>query len=413
MPVSSPNLLTHNAQHYDVVIVGAGLVGCSLALSLAQHSALSIAVLERAPAIKGNPNPNQRVVALGNVASSMLQENGVFDALGAEFCHPYQRMFVWDECSAGELNFDAQQQFGKQQINQQKLSEPPALLGHMIDSVQCTWLLQQALLDQRTIHPVYECQLTALSIDDNGAHLSSDTGDFSAPLIVAADGARSWVRQQAKIFANHRAYNQQGIVAKITTENSHEDTAWQRFLATGPVAILPLSNNQSSIVWSADTSLAKQLMKASDTEFEEQLAQALEYKLGKVSLLSKRQAFPLHSQQAERYFSRHIALVGDAAHSIHPLAGQGANLGFKDVQALSTLLAKTAPTALGDLAVLQHYQQQRKADNQQTDLMMSALHRAYQHNSALWSTLRGLGMNAISSSSTVKQLLAKQAMGLK
>ncbi|MFT5572233.1 MAG: 2-octaprenylphenol hydroxylase [Cryomorphaceae bacterium] len=388
---------------HDVIIVGAGLIGAALALRLSQETDLTIALVERAPQLSDKPSPNLRVVALGAVASEILDCCGVLQELGPQACHAYNAMHVWDESSSGQLSFSAQEQ-GLEQ------------LGFMIDSLECTRQLQAKAAHSETIDEYFETQISALSMQHIGAVLSvkakgSESTQLCADLLIAADGGGSWVRRQAKIFANRLPYEQKGIVARISTSEPHQDTAWQRFLQTGPVAILPLADNQSSIVWSASNQRADELLKLNTADFERALSEALESKLGSVSLLSERVAFPLHSQRAEQYIKRHLALVGDAAHSIHPLAGQGANLGFKDVESLVQTLSSADGGNIGSLDVLKKYQRARKADNEQTDLMMSALHKAYRNNDSAWITARGVGMNLISSSKTLKQLLVRHAIG--
>jgi 2-octaprenylphenol hydroxylase len=360
-------------------------------------------VLERAPQFCDTPSPNLRVVALGVVASEILDYCGVLQELGPQACHSYTSMHVWDESSSGLLRFSAEEQ-GLEQ------------LGFIVDSVECTRQLQAKLAQAEAIDVCFDTQISELALQEAGAVLSintkgSDLMQLSSDLLIAADGASSWVRRQAKIFANRLPYEQKAIVARIQTSEPHQDTAWQRFLESGPVAILPLSENQSSIVWSANCQRADELLELSNADFEIELSAALESKLGSVSLLSERTAFPLHSQKAEQYVRRHLALIGDAAHSIHPLAGQGANLGFKDVDSLVQILATTEQGTIGSLKVLEKYQRARKADNEQTDLLMSVLHKAFQNNDAAWVTARSVGMNWISGSKALKQLLVRQAIG--
>ena len=417
---------------YDVIVVGAGMVGSAFALLLSKviskHPGLKIAVVEHAAMLPKAEHLNQRVVALGEAATDVLKEVGIFESLADNVCHAYDKMFVWDENTDGELGFAAQ--------DYNKTS-----LGYLIDSLECARLLQSQLAADENIHTFYEFSAVSLSFactdgpsaldlgggNGSSAELRSDNAVLRAPLVVAADGNRSWVRQQAKIMSSQHDYQQRGIVVKIHTELSHQDTAWQRFLETGPVAVLPLADNQSSIVWSANLTLAEQLMAMPDKDFEIALADALETRLGKVQVLSKRLSFPLKSQTAERYFRKGVVLIGDAAHSIHPLAGQGANLGFKDAVSLAQVLAdalennsisrvNSSPrpdtSQLGDLAILERYQRARKLDNQQTDMMMSALHLAYQNNAPWWLGARSIGMNWIGSSIAIKRLLARQAMGI-
>jgi len=233
---------------YDVVIVGSGLVGSSLALWLAKHTQHRVAVVEQSPPLKSNDSSNQRVVALGKIATDLLQDVGVFAELGLAHSHPYKRMFVWDENSSGELEFHANDTDCDQ-------------LGFMVDAQQCTVLLHNALQESTQVDSFFNSSVTDLGFEYDLAELSLDDSQvLRTTLLVGADGARSWVRQQARIFANHRSYSQQGIVAKIGTDAPHQDCAWQHFLSTGPVAILPLSNNESSLVWRADTKGSDQLM---------------------------------------------------------------------------------------------------------------------------------------------------------
>ncbi len=382
----------------DVTIVGGGLIGSALALWLAKHSDHSITLVELNDQMSLPKQANQRVIALGALATDFLDQIGVLRELDAQHCHSYQKMFVWDSNSNGELCFEADQ-----------IGE--ARLGHMIDSQMCTYRLQQAVLNSK-VNCYFGVQTKSLRLTDTSAILETDVDNFKANLLVAADGSRSWIRQQAKIFANHHSYDQQGIVATIETEESHQDCAWQTFLESGPVAVLPLANNQSSIVWSANNALAEKLLAMTDDEFESALSQALDGRLGSVTLKSKRQAFPLGSMQAESYFRRNLALVGDAAHSIHPLAGQGANLGFKDAKVLAKLMVNSEASALGNPRLLSVYQKKRQSDNRQTDLLMSALHQAYQLDLPLWMLVRGLGMNVINGSDVLRDALARQAMGI-
>ena len=341
---------------------------------------------------------NQRVVALGALATNFLDDIGILATLDLDHCHAYQTMLVWDENSDGELYFDAAR-------------AGQSHLGHMIDSQMCNYQLQQAVYNSR-VNCHFNTQLSKLELDRTGSLLQTESGAIDSKLVIAADGARSWVRQRAKIFANYQGYGQQAIVAKIETEKLHQDCAWQCFLASGPLAILPLSKNHSSIVWSADNVLAEQLLALSDSDFASALSSALQGRLGSVRLLSKRQAFPLGSLRAERYFKRNLVLLGDAAHSIHPLAGQGANLGFKDAQVLGALLAGAKQADLGSPRLLSVYQAKRQVDNNQTDTLMSALHQAYKFNFPIWMLLRGMGMNFINGSDTLRNALARQAMGL-
>jgi 2-octaprenylphenol hydroxylase len=391
----TPNSAVHKS---DIVIVGAGLIGSAMALWLAKHTDYSISLVERNLAMPLPEQANQRVVALGTLATDFLDDIGVFSKLDSEHCNAYKKMLVWDDNSDGELVFDA-------------ASTGRVSLGHMIDSEMCTYQLQQAVLSSR-VHCHFAVRATSVELSQTGARINIDAGHFDTKLLIAADGSRSWVRQQAKIFANHQGYGQRAIVAKIETSKSNQDCAWQCFLSSGPVAILPLSANQSSIVWSADSALAEQLMSTDDEAFENALSKALQGRLGSVKLLSSRQSFELVSLRAEQYYKRNLVLLGDAAHSIHPMAGQGANLGFKDALVLAELLANSQPSEFGSPRLLASYQDKRQPDNNQTDALMSALHQAYKFDLPVWMLARGLGMNVINDLDILRNALARQAMGL-
>ena len=406
-------------ESFDLIVVGAGMVGAAFALDVAQRSDLKVALVERSSPLEidlDNPNSvqaNQRVVALGARSVSLLDRVGIFSDFLPTQAHEYRSMMIWDENSYGELAFNAAE-FGE------------AKLGHMVDALACTKLLQNRAIafsssDTRSgevakgdkqLSCFFNTNCNKLIVDGSGAELDCGSVRLRAPLLVAADGARSWVRQQVGIFSNRLEYSQRGIVAKIKTSNSHNDCAWQKFLGTGPIAVLPLADNYSSIVWSANLDYAKELMALPDGDFQALLGQSLDWKLGEVAELGPRLAFPLISQKAQEYIAPNVALIGDAAHSIHPLAGQGANLGFKDAQCLSDMLCTARPKDYGSVSFLSRYQRRRQPDNEQTDWLMSALHRTYQNTDPYWARLRGAGMNWLNKSGALKAVLAEQAMGI-
>jgi 2-octaprenylphenol hydroxylase len=388
---------------YDLVVVGAGLIGASFALFAAQQlPKLRIAVIERSSKLAELEQSNQRVVALGQLATRMLDNVGVFQSLDQDSCYAYQRMFIWDQHSQGELEFSVDD-----------VDLP--LLGHMVDSQQCNYLLHNALDAHSQIEVAFNTEVMAIENATAQAKFATvriNSGDIQGSLIVAADGAQSSVRSLVKISTSQHSYEQIGIVAKIRTSLPHQDTAWQRFLETGPLGVLPLLNGESSIVWSCNDAQARTLLAMDDAQFCQELAGALEYRLGEVTLLSSRQSFPLKSQSALRYFNGRVALVGDAAHSIHPLAGQGANLGFKDIECLVDLLVSESNEPNASITkLLARYEHRRKSDNQVTDQVMTLLNSAFLQRNPLWAAMRGFGMRWVSKSSAIKALLTKHAVG--
>ena len=398
--------MNQHQPEFDIVIVGAGVIGSALALTLSKSLRCNIAVLERNSALKGQElkgetTSPERILALGAVAKGLLEELGVFEQLESKFAHPYQGMYVWDSQGRGEIEFQAD-------------DYSVDALGHMVSSGQLNFLIQQALTKQQNVKLMYQQEVSSLDFGEAKAEvgLQEGGGSISGRLLVAADGAQSKIRQLAKIFSHKKPYHQQAIVAEIKTEVGHADTAYQVFLETGPIGVLPLSDGRSSIVWSADNERAKALLALDEQQFSRELQSALDGKLGEISFVSPRRAFPLISQRSETYFRENLVLLGDAAHSIHPLAGLGANLGFKDITALQALLEDCEPRQFGDTALLQKYQFARKSDNEQTDALMTGLYELFKQQGSFLPRLRGLGMSQINRAKTIKEALARQAMGL-
>lgn len=389
---------------YDAIVIGAGAIGAAAALLLAEaNSDAKILVVERAKGPLVAPHNNQRVWALGHAATKLLSQLDVFDQFNANSCHPYSAMEVCDANSQGNLRFDA--------ADYQR-SE----LGYMVDADVCTQLLQSSLQSKNNIDLTFGFACQSIAFNNTHAGLTGEVAGqqhcVTAALVIAADGGNSWARQQAKIFAPSHAYGQLGIVTNITTEKSHRDIAWQRFLASGPLAVLPLSDEQSSIVWSVDTELANELLALCEADFAVRLEAAMESRLGKININLPPIGFPLQSRHAERYYAPNLVLLGDAAHSIHPLAGQGANLGFKDAIGLSSLLNAVDKQHWGTLSLLKKYQRSRRPDNLQTDTLMTLLYEGFKYNAPLWTLARGQGMDVLDNSKSLKRILASQAMGL-
>ncbi len=302
----------------DVAIVGAGVVGATCALALAKLGLEVVLVEGREPPRWSAENPDLRVYAFAPDNAALLQECGVWDAVLAARAPAYRRMRVWDAAGGDELAFDADA-LGREQ------------LGWIIENnllVDRLW----AALPAAGVRLHCPARVESMEQDEEGVRLRLDNGPrVDARLAIAADGADSTLRELAGLQVSAHDYAQRGVVAFVDTEASNEATAWQRFLPSGPLAFLPFVDGRSSIVWTLPDSEAERVLALDDDAFNRELTLAFAARLGEVRVVSKRAAFPLRRQLAESNIAGKVLLMGDAAHVVHPLAGQGVNLGLRDV----------------------------------------------------------------------------------
>jgi 2-polyprenylphenol 6-hydroxylase len=394
---------------YDVVVVGAGLAGACAAALLVRHAGIEpqrIALLANAPgAPAGAPDapPELRVVAISRASERVLRAAEAWPRLDQARLCAYERMRVWHQSTAADsdesLCFDAAD-IGEPNLGY--IGENGALLRACIDSFRAAG---GALITG---------QLAAAAISTEGACLEcADGRGMTARLVVGADGAQSLVRDCAGLTVRTHDYRQLAIVATVRTARAHENTAWQRFLRTGPLALLPLFDGSSSIVWSIDDAQAMVLRDCSDGEFNRRLQAGVDSVLGATTLASERRSFPLRSMAAQSYIAPRCALIGDAAHVIHPLAGQGANLGLLDAAALCEAVAGATAQREdpGAMRVLRGYEQQRRTHNLLMDAAMSAFHSGFgaARGPAAWLINRGLYV--VNRSGALKRAFARQALG--
>jgi 2-octaprenylphenol hydroxylase len=404
--------MTHSIEDYQVIIVGGGMVGSALAAGLA-HSDISVALIEpntaqQPPVDAMTCNDfDTRVSAITAQSEALLDKLGVWELISESRKSPYQGMTVWDGEGTGEVNFSANE-----------LHVP--CLGTIVENREIVWALQQVVEQAANITIIRETVTHIDNQDEQGltpVFLSSKRC-LKTSLLVGADGALSRIKQWAEFANCEWDYEHQALVATIELEQSHQMTAWQRFRQEGPLALLPLAADNDktcSIVWSTNAEECSQLLNLSDEEFCQQLGLAFENRLGLILNVGPRAAFPLRQRHAKNYVVPGIALVGDAAHTIHPLAGQGVNLGFKDVAALSEelLRANKLGLNLGLLTSLQRYERRRQGDNL---LMMSAMEgfkRLFAAEQPIVRLLRNQGMRLFNRAASIKQHVVMQAMGLK
>ncbi len=380
---------------FDIIIVGGGMVGQAFALSMAQKTNASIAIIE-----PNNPNPklenffHARVSAITPTSEAFLAKLGVWDLIKRK--HAFTQTKVWDQNSHGNLDFNA-------------VDDELNHLGHIIENDAIQSAIFTALSDTKV--EFIKAKLDNINKVDEGYQLQLDNDQqLSCHLLIGADGARSRIRDLAQIEFTETNYGQKAIICNIHSDKGFEDTTWQRFLSDSIIALLPLSSNEASIVWSAENALANELLALSSQDFADRLSAGVEYRFGQFEALNKAQAFPLIERSAKDYVKENMALIGDAAHNIHPLAGQGVNLGFADVEELSNQLQSSAKP-LGDYGVLRTYARARRLDNELMAKTMTGLNWIYKENNEPLRWLRGFGMNLINENQTLKSFFQKHATG--
>lgn len=400
-----------DAGTFDVAIVGAGMAGSALALAL-RDSGLRIALIEARP-LTLPPLPttleldsfDNRVSALNLKSSTLLEELGAWPAIAAYRACAYRHMTVWDAQGSGEIEFDAAE------------VDAPAL-GHIVENRAVIHALLERVQQLPEVALLAPRRLQSLRRDAAGVVLEFDQGaPLCARLLVAADGALSAVRELLAFATREWDYGHRALVTTVATDKSHGDTAWQRFLPSGPLAFLPLpsgSRRFCSIVWSLQDALAEDVLALDDEAFCARLGEAFEHRLGTVLAAAPRTAFPLRQRHAVDYVQPGVALVGDAAHTIHPLAGQGINLGLQDVAVLAEEIraAHARGVSPGELAVLRRYQRRRKGENL---LMMGAMDGfkfLFEQESLPLRWLRNAGMSGVSRALPLKQQIMRRAMGM-
>jgi 2-octaprenylphenol hydroxylase len=392
----------------DLIIVGAGMVGSALALAL-QDQGLEILLVDGSSLSVKPFDPQAafepRVSALSVASQRILERLGVWEGIAARRVCPYGEMQVWDGSGTGQIHFSA-------------ASVHAESLGHIVENR----VVQDALLERlhdSSIGLLPSARLEQLRRSGEGWLLSLNDGrELRAPLVIAADGANSAVRRLAGCATREWDYLHHAIVTSVRCAKPHQATAWQRFTDDGPLAFLPLEGPEGehwcSIVWSVTPTEAERLMALDDAGFRRALGFAFEHRLGEVLQADPRLCIPLRQRHAKRYVEDGLALIGDAAHSIHPLAGQGVNLGFLDVAVLAEVLlhAMQRGERLSDVKVLSRYERRRMPHNLAMMAAMEGFERLFQADPLPVRWLRNSGLNWVDDLPEAKALFVRQALGL-
>jgi 2-octaprenyl-3-methyl-6-methoxy-1,4-benzoquinol hydroxylase/2-octaprenylphenol hydroxylase len=390
----------------DVAVVGGGMVGAATALALARAGfATALVEAREPPPWQAGDAADLRVVALAPSSAVLLRELGAWDAIAAARVCAYRHMHVWDAESGAVLDFDA-------------AADGCDALGWIVENRLVQHVLWQAL-DAAGVRRVCPATVAGFSVSADHAQLelavegAGAGATVSARLLVAADGAASPLRAQAGIGTRGRDYAQRAIVAHVATERAHAATAWQRFLPGGPLSLLPLADGRSSIVWTLPEADARRVLALDDHAFCAEVGIASDFRLGRITATTSRAAFPLKMQLAERYQAARLVLLGDAAHSVHPLAGQGVNLGLRDVVELCDTLAaaRDAGRDFAAVHVLRRYARRRRSANLLDALSFDAVARAFAWQAPPLVGVRGLGVRAIDRLAPLKRILANHAAG--
>ncbi|GGZ85571.1 2-octaprenyl-3-methyl-6-methoxy-1,4-benzoquinol hydroxylase [Ignatzschineria indica] len=392
------------SHRYDVIINGAGLVGSSIAIGLAK-AGLKVLVIEFHPLAKLYPTEDYglRVSAFTPSSRKWLEYVDAWDGLQhTGRITPFLHMHVWDEGGRGELTFDA-------------AGTGSDALGWIMDNEATQGVLLDRAQELELITILDNCKLESfIRLDDGRVEVTLSNGEkYEAELIVGADGGRSLVRDWANIPTTGWSYGQKTIVGQVRPEKSHDNTCWQRFLNNGPLALLPLNDGRCSLAWHTTYEEADELLALDPESFSDRLSEGFEWKFGRIEIAGELGAYPLRLNHAQTYVRENFALAGDAAHSIHPLAGLGVNIGYLDSATLVEELinARKAGISLGNLEMLKRYEKRRKAHNMLIMGSMDLFKRSSTSQSGIIKGIRNIGLSAADKLPFVKRKLAKIAMG--
>jgi len=399
------------SERYSVVVVGGGMVGALTALALARCD-LSVAVVEKTQPkpYSADNNYDIRVSAISHASLEMLKALGAWPAIEAARVCPYRSMLVWDDRTSA-----------KTQFNSSEIGFPQ--LGYIVENQLIQHALWQLLVDDDNVTLMCPASVDQLELSDECAKVTLNTGVMvTSDLVVAADGSNSRIRELASIGLEGEQYDQHALVATIETELPQQDITWQRFTKDGPQAFLPLEGNRASMVWYHSAERVQELKALSEESFIDAMTAEFPQRLGGIKKVESRASFPLQWSHAKDYVKNRLALVGDAAHAVHPLAGQGVNLGLLDAAALVQCVADGLGEGrhVGSLRTLRRYQRWRRPANAVMIKMLDTIQLAFQPedrsslpaNVPIVESVRAILFNLANNVGAVNRLCMRSAMGL-
>ncbi|MBT0585565.1 FAD-dependent monooxygenase [Alteromonas oceanisediminis] len=383
-------------KHFDIIIVGGGMVGLAMAKLLSEH-ACTVCLIDQGPISKALTDITEpRVSAINAQSQQMLNSVGAWQHIQADRLCAYTHMQVWEKDSFGRIDFAASE-------------TEHAQLGHIIENQNIVNALAAVSTNNLTV--LEHTSIERIDISDQLALVHTSKQLLAGKLLIGADGANSIVRKAAQLPISFWHYDHTAIVSTVQTSKPHEHAARQAFTPTGPLAFLPLNDqNHCSIVWSQDTDEANRLMQLPAADFERELAVAIDMQLGPCELLSERVSVPLSMRYARQWVGERVVLIGDAAHTIHPLAGQGVNLGFQDAIALAQALRSVSADALGQRSALRAFERERKAQTVKMIATMEGFKQLFSGANPLKKWVRGTGMQLFNHAGGIKRSLIAQAM---
>jgi len=380
-------------EKFDVVIVGGGLIGQSLALALSNFK-LEVGLVDlnfKKPLL--SKSFDNRVSAIVPSTVNFLKSIGIWGNIHRK--RPYQSTRVWDQNSNGKLNFSSKND------DLGFIIENNQIIHALHEAIECCSNIKVINSEVKSI--VYEKTHYQINLD-------SSTG-LNTDLLIGADGFNSSIRKFASISSKDRDYEQHAFVFNIETQEKLDNAIWQRFNSDSISAVLPLDDHIASIVWSVKNELKNELDVMNQELFLKSFSRSVEHAFGKLKIVSKINSFPLYEMKANEYVKPNLVLIGDAAHRIHPLAGQGANIGFMDIMELINVLEDSNFTNLGNIRSLKKYERRRKFENETMSNAMTGLDGIFKNTSEFVRTLRGFGMNLIDSSDSLKSKILERASG--